>query len=224
MAELEVGQTALRASRPEGRLGWLFVAESAEIGVCCAKRLKLRSDSGVRSEVSRADGTTIRADAGCARSRDHCSRLGGSASHGSPREPRPSQDGILDRGFTEGAVMPRIRIAFGALLLLAVSSCTPPAASAQNLTCGLKPIPALGCRIGRCGNGAWEQICDSNPGLSCGLKPIPAVGCRVGRCVDGGWEQICDQSPGLSCGLKPIPAVGCRIGRCVDGAWEQVCD
>lgn len=143
---------------------------------------------------------------------------------GSLGEPRPSQDGILDRGFTEGVAMQRLRIAFGVLVLLAVSSCTPYAASAQNLTCGLKPIPAVGCRVGRCVNGGWEQVCDSNPGLSCGLKPIPAIGCRVGRCVDGGWEQICDQSPGLSCGLKPIPAIGCRIARCVDGAWEQVCD
>jgi hypothetical protein len=97
-------------------------------------------------------------------------------------------------------------------------------ASAQSLTCGLKPLPSLGCRIGRCVNGAWEQICDQSPAVSCGLQPLPAVGCRIGRCVSGVWEQVCDRSPSLSCGLKPLPRVGCRIGRCVDGVWEQVCN
>jgi hypothetical protein len=110
------------------------------------------------------------------------------------------------------------------VLLFVSLAAVVPIASAQNLTCGLKPIPALGCRIGRCVNGAWEQICDRNPALSCGLKPIPEIGCRIGRCVDGVWEQVCDSNPALSCGLKPIPAVGCRIGRCVDGMWEQVCN
>jgi len=33
-------------------------------------------------------------------------------------------------------------------------------ASAQSLTCGIKPIPNVGCRIGRCVDGAWEQVCD----------------------------------------------------------------
>jgi hypothetical protein len=28
------------------------------------------------------------------------------------------------------------------------------------LSCGLKPIPAVGCRIGRCVDGMWEQVCD----------------------------------------------------------------
>lgn len=111
-----------------------------------------------------------------------------------------------------------VGVALSALLLM------PVPVQAQNLNCGLKPLPKLGCRIGRCVNGEWEQVCDSNPGLSCGLKPLPALGCRIGRCVDGVWEQVCDQNPGLSCGLKPIPALGCRIGRCVDGVWEQVCD
>jgi hypothetical protein len=97
-------------------------------------------------------------------------------------------------------------------------------AEGQSQTCGLKPLPELGCRIGRCVNGAWEQICDANPALSCGLKPLPELGCRIGRCVDGAWEQICDRNPSLSCGLKPLPELGCRIGRCVDGAWEQVCN
>jgi len=97
-------------------------------------------------------------------------------------------------------------------------------ALASNLVCGIKPIPDIGCRIGRCVDGEWEQVCDRSPGLSCGLKPIPDIGCRIGRCVDGAWEQVCDRNPGLSCGLKPIPSVGCRMGRCVDGQWEEVCD
>jgi hypothetical protein len=110
-----------------------------------------------------------------------------------------------------------------AVVTVSILMVRPGAGAAQNLNCGIKPIPEIGCRIGRCVNGAWEQICDQNPGLSCGIKPIAELGCRVGRCVDGAWEQICDQNPGLSCGLKPIPAIGCRIGRCVDGVWEQVC-
>ena len=110
-----------------------------------------------------------------------------------------------------------------AILLAALIAVYPPPTHGQNLSCGIKPIPNIGCRIGRCVNGAWEQICDSNPGLSCGIKPIPRIGCRVGRCVDGVWEQVCDSNPGLSCGIKPIPRIGCRIGRCVDGVWEQVC-
>jgi hypothetical protein len=97
-------------------------------------------------------------------------------------------------------------------------------ARAQSLTCGIKPIPDPGCRIGRCVNGEWEQVCDRSPGLTCGIKPIAEVGCRIGRCVNGEWEQVCDRSPSLTCGIKPIPEVGCRIGRCVNGEWEQVCD
>jgi len=58
-----------------------------------------------------------------------------------------------------------------------------PVAAAQSASCGLKPLPELGCRIGRCVNGAWEQICDANPALSCGLKPLPELGCRIGRLV-----------------------------------------
>jgi len=78
--------------------------------------------------------------------------------------------------------------------MIAVSACLvwPVNATAQNLTCGLKPIPIIGCRIGRCVDGAWEQMCDQSPGLSCGIKPIANVGCRIGRCVDGAWEQVCD--------------------------------
>lgn len=107
---------------------------------------------------------------------------------------------------------------FFALIILA-----QPQVHSQSLSCGLKPLPKLGCRIGRCVDGIWEQVCDANPGLSCGLKPLPKLGCQIGRCVDGYWEQVCNSNPGLSCGLKPLPKLGCRIGRCVDGVWEQVC-
>lgn len=78
------------------------------------------------------------------------------------------------------------------IAMVLAASIAAPDVDAQNLTCGIKPIPALGCRIGRCVDGVWEQVCDQNPGLSCGIKPIPAVGCRTGRCVDGVWEQVCD--------------------------------
>jgi len=112
--------------------------------------------------------------------------------------------------------------AFVVVLILALASTVAPEVEAQS--CGIKPIPNIGCRIGRCVNGAWEQICDQSPAISCGIKPIPQIGCRIGRCVDGAWEQICDQSPSISCGIKPIPNIGCHIGRCVNGAWEQVCN
>lgn len=101
-----------------------------------------------------------------------------------------------------------------------------PAGSSANETfrCGIKPIPNIGCSIGRCIDGEWEQICDSLPMLSCGIKPIPNVGCNIGQCVNGEWEEVCETSPILSCGIKPIANIGCKIGRCVDGEWEQVCD
>lgn len=91
-------------------------------------------------------------------------------------------------------------------------------------SCGIKPIPNIGCRVGRCVDGRWEQICDSSPALSCGIKPIPNIGCRIGRCVDGAWEQVCDSNSSLTCGIRPIPKIGCQIGRCVDGRWEQICN
>ena len=47
------------------------------------------------------------------------------------------------------------------------------------LKCGIKPIPEIGCRIGRCVDGMWEQICDTSPTISCGIKPIPDVGCSI---------------------------------------------
>ena len=58
-----------------------------------------------------------------------------------------------------------------------------------NLICGIKPIPEIGCNIGQCVDGFWEQVCDQ----VCGIKPIPKIGCNIGRCVNGEWEQVCDQ-------------------------------
>lgn len=112
----------------------------------------------------------------------------------------------------------------GALLLTSIPLPRSESIAQGALACGIRPLPEIGCRIGRCVDGHWEQICDRNPSLTCGIKPIPNVGCRIGRCVSGGWEQICDSAPMLSCGIKPIPRIGCQVGRCVDGHWEQICN
>jgi hypothetical protein len=77
------------------------------------------------------------------------------------------------------------------VILLVVATLIPVSGGAQSLSCGLRPLPKLGCRIGRCVDGAWEQICDRSPELSCGLRPLPKLGCRIGRCVNGVWEQVC---------------------------------
>ena len=81
------------------------------------------------------------------------------------------------------------------------------------ISCGVKPIPAIGCRIDRCVSGRWNQICDSygsnsystenyntfsakplgDAAFDCGIRPIPRIGCRVDRCVNGRWTQICGQ-------------------------------
>jgi hypothetical protein len=47
-----------------------------------------------------------------------------------------------------------------ARVLVALAIAAPAVAPAQNLTCGLKPIPEIGCRIGRCVDGVWEQVCN----------------------------------------------------------------
>ena len=44
-----------------------------------------------------------------------------------------------------------------AILVLALASTVTSDVDAQ--TCGIKPIPNIGCRIGRCVDGAWEQVC-----------------------------------------------------------------
>ena len=131
---------------------------------------------------------------------------------------------VFRRVNPEETALMRIPLLIAVLMVSILMTGVSRGASAQSASCGLRPLPELGCRIGRCVNGAWEQICDANPALSCGLRPLPELGCRVGRCVDGAWEQICDRNPSLSCGLKPLPELGCRIGRCVDGAWEQICN
>ena len=52
-----------------------------------------------------------------------------------------------------------------------------------SLSCGVKPIAKLGCSIGQCVNGQWQQICGGNTSsLKCGLKPLPKLGCRIGQC------------------------------------------
>jgi len=72
------------------------------------------------------------------------------------------------------------------LALLAIIFLIPSVSSADGtLKCGIKPIPKVGCRIGRCVDGMWEQICDTSPILNCGIKPIPDIGCRIGQCVNG---------------------------------------
>lgn len=108
------------------------------------------------------------------------------------------------------------------LLLVLVSMLTAHDVGAQ--TCGIKPIPHIGCKVGQCVGGKWEQVCNQFPTLTCGIKPTPHIGCKIGQCVDGAWEQVCNQFPTLTCGIKPIPHILCRIGRCIDGEWEQVCN
>ena len=99
----------------------------------------------------------------------------------------------------------------------------PNSPTTGNMTCGLPPLPQMGCRVGACVDGQWQQICDQAPTKSCGLPPLPDPGCQIGECVDGRWQEVCNQSPAMSCGLPPLPALGCRIGACVDGRWQQVC-
>lgn len=53
------------------------------------------------------------------------------------------------------------------------------------LNCGMKPIANLGCTIGKCLNGKWEQICETNPQATCGLRPYDEIGCKIGSCVNG---------------------------------------
>ena len=39
------------------------------------------------------------------------------------------------------------------IAIVLAASIAAPDVLAQNLTCGIKPIPAIGCRIGRCVDG-----------------------------------------------------------------------
>jgi hypothetical protein len=114
-------------------------------------------------------------------------------------------------------------------MLFAVLVCAASAA-AQDLPCGIKPIPEPNCRIGNCVEGEWEQICPEDPTGACGIKPLPAVGCRINGCVDGRWQEICGdgdwvrEPEPIPCGLRPLPPAGCRVGQCVEGDWEIECD
>ena len=94
----------------------------------------------------------------------------------------------------------------------------------SSLNCGLKPLPKLGHKIGRCINGRWEQVSTTSMSpLNCGLKPLPKLGHKIGRCINGRWEQVSTTSMSpLNCGLKPLPKLGHKIGRCINGRWEQV--
>jgi hypothetical protein len=75
---------------------------------------------------------------------------------------------------------------FSILIVLTFILLLPTVSYADGaLKCGIKPIPNIGCKIGRCVDGVWEQVCDTSPTISCGLKPIPEIGCKIGRCVDG---------------------------------------
>jgi hypothetical protein len=61
----------------------------------------------------------------------------------------------------------------------------------SSLNCGLKPLPKIGHKIGRCVNGRWEQVSTGASGsLNCGLKPLPKIGHKIGRCINGRWEQV----------------------------------
>ena len=51
--------------------------------------------------------------------------------------------------------MPRIFYVF-----IIVSALLPAYSYAQ--TCGFKPYPKFGCKIGRCVNGQWEQVCGTS--------------------------------------------------------------
>lgn len=85
---------------------------------------------------------------------------------------------------------------FGVIILLCAE-----AAWAQNQTgssnqttpilpCGIKPVPSLGCTIGQCINGQWQEVCNKNPFISCGPQPAQIDGCS-NECVNGKWQQIC---------------------------------
>ena len=46
------------------------------------------------------------------------------------------------------------------VLTLTLLSFSSTQVSSQSMTCGLRPLPQLGCRIGRCVGGVWEQVCN----------------------------------------------------------------
>jgi hypothetical protein len=77
---------------------------------------------------------------------------------------------------------------------------------AQSLVCGLKPLPKVGCKIGQCIDGKWQQVCSNKNPYSNNNSPFGN-----------------QQATNLSCGIKPIPPVGCKIGQCIDGKWQKVC-
>lgn len=56
------------------------------------------------------------------------------------------------RRIYQGISMPRVSYVFIIIFVL-----LPAYSYAQN--CGFKPNPQFGCKIGRCVNGKWEQVC-----------------------------------------------------------------
>ena len=46
------------------------------------------------------------------------------------------------------------------ITLLPIIFMSTPLVADGTLSCGLKPLPDIGCRIGRCVDGHWEQVCD----------------------------------------------------------------
>jgi len=47
---------------------------------------------------------------------------------------------------------------FFKILLLMGVFVSPAFGQSSSLNCGLKPLPNLGYKIGRCINGRWEQV------------------------------------------------------------------
>jgi len=113
---------------------------------------------------------------------------------------------------------------FFKILVLMAFLVSPAFGQSSSLNCGLKPLPKLRYKIGRCINGQWEQVSKrTSSSLNCGLKPLPKLGYKIGRCINGQWEQVSKRtSSSLNCGLKPLPKLGYKIGRCINGQWEQV--
>ncbi|TNF00775.1 MAG: hypothetical protein EP326_05995 [Deltaproteobacteria bacterium] len=81
-------------------------------------------------------------------------------------------------------------------------------------SCGPKPVPNVGCKVGDCENGSWKMEC------GCGLKPLPSKGCKITECKDGKWEEDCSNRKCPS--IKPMTSPGCKV-ECNEGVWQQNC-
>jgi hypothetical protein len=65
-------------------------------------------------------------------------------------------------------------------LPMVLNSDVVKAQTSNNNSCGFKPMPNVGCDIGKCIDGQWKQNCISDE-YECGIKPIPNLGCEVGE-------------------------------------------